>query len=236
MSQYFVFAKPHTNVDERDAQIVTLPAHIIHLLPASNTVYYVTHGLFESSLIEWCKQFCSPTKMVVDAGAHTGTYALSLAAHASSVHAFEPQRATFNALCGGIALSNLSDRVIPHRCGLGSADQVGAQVLSVVSVDGGGSTLHADNHTVLKTETIDVRTLDSFGFTNVGFLKLDVEENELNVLRGSVVTLRTSGYPPFLFECNRSNPALMAFVYELGYGIAQLNGCSNMFLATRKPL
>jgi FkbM family methyltransferase len=235
-----LFSRPSSGQtdDNADNQIIHLNPgkRQIYLLPEVNLDYYWRKGLFECQLIEWSKQFCSDKKTFLDIGAHTGTYAISLAAYAKNVVAFEPQRATYYALCGSVAASGMADKVECHRCGLGSDEQVGVQTLKIVSNDGGGSSLiPSEKETILKEEKIEVRTLDSFGITDVGFIKMDVENNELNVLRGALDTLRLSNSPPILFESNESNPALFGFLKEaLKYKIVTVRGVSNMFLACKE--
>ncbi|NDC39609.1 MAG: FkbM family methyltransferase, partial [Proteobacteria bacterium] len=81
--------------------------------------------------------------------------------------------------------------------------------------------------------TIEVRTLDSLALQEpISFIKMDVEDNELSVLKGGQETLKRSGYPPILFESNHANTTLFEFLKGLGYGIVPIRGISNMFLAT----
>lgn len=227
---YFLLINPPL-ANESRAQIVDPNSARVFILPRTNLTYYADHGLFERGLIHWCKQFGDPTKRFLDIGAHTGTYAINLAEHFKETHAFEPQRATFYALCGSVALSGHST-IECHRVGLGDASQEGEQTLSIVSNDGGGSTLHPEGQTVLKRETIQVRTLDSFGLDSVGLIKMDVEGNELSVLKGATETLKRSGYPRILFESNVHDPALWAFLEGLGYTIHGIANVRNMFLAS----
>jgi len=206
-----------------------------YLLPAVNHDYYVKHGLFESALIEWCKQFCKKDCAFLDVGAHTGTYAISLAPFAKKVYAFEPQQMTFYALCGGVALSGLHN-VECCNYGLGSEDQVGTRVLNIVSSDGGGSTLQEVQGSALAKERIEVKKLDDMSASiqePICFIKMDVENNELHVLRGAVETLKTHNYPTILFESNHENVELFDFLRKnLGYSIINVSGTFNMFLAT----
>lgn len=239
-TKYFVLSRP-VNVrtdDNRDNHILHVNSghRQVFLLPEVNLDYYWRKGMFECQLMEWSKQFCKPDKLFLDIGAHTGTYAISLASKCREVVAFEPQKATYYALCGSVAMSGLSDRITCHRIGLGSDDQAGEQVLKIVSNDGGGSSLApAEHETTLREESIEVRTLDSFGLKDVGFIKMDVENNELNVLRGALDTLRESGYPSILFESNEANPALFGFLKEaLQYKIVPVGGMANMFLACKE--
>ena len=61
---------------------------------------------------------------------------------------------------------------------------------------------------------------------------MDVEDNELFVLKGALITLKRSNYPIILFESNNSNEELFSFLKNLNYKIVQINGYSNMFLAS----
>lgn len=236
---YFILQKPkYITIDnDDDNKIITIDninqTKNIYILPYNNLDYYKTYGLFEKGLIEWSKQFCSIDKNMLDIGAHTGTYAISLAHLCNKVYAFEPQQMTYYALCGSVALSNIQN-INCMKYGLGSESQVGLQSLNIVSDDGGGSTLHGGggNNKVLKTENIEVKTLDRFNITNISFIKMDVEDNELNVLLGSLNTLKNSNYPKILFESNTYNETLFNFLKSLNYNIVTINGVSNMFLAS----
>jgi len=243
---YFILQKPNNknigNDDENN--IITINNNNnnnskknIYILPYNNLDYYKNYGLFEKNLIEWSKQFCSIDKNMLDIGAHSGTYSISLAHLCNKVYAFEPQQMTYYSLCGSVALSNIQN-IECIKYGLGSNSQVGIQTLNIVSDDGGGSTLHSntgnntDNHKILKTETIEVKTLDRFNITNISFIKMDVEDNELNVLQGALTTLKNSNYPKILFESNTYNEKLFNFLKDLNYTIITINGVSNMFLAS----
>jgi FkbM family methyltransferase len=211
-----------------------------YLMPQVNHTYYAERGLFEADLIEWCKQFCSKDALFLDIGAHTGSYTVSLAPYAKSVIAFEPQKMTYYALCGSVALSGL-DNVDCIQVGLGSEDQVGDCTLNIVSNDGGGSTLSSNpTNQVLKTETVKVQTLDSLNLNErISFIKMDVEENELRVLQGGMETIVRCGYPKILFESNsQTNVALFDYLREvLGYKIIKISGYFNMYLAElREPM
>jgi FkbM family methyltransferase len=130
-------------------------------------------------------------------------------------------------------MSGLSQIIDCIPAGLGSEDQVGEQALKIVSHDGGGSSLNpSPNERVLREESIVIHTLDSYNIQNIGFIKMDVENNELNVLKGAVNTIKNSEYPSILFESNCENPALFGFLKtEFGYKIISVSGTANMYLA-----
>lgn len=233
--KYFILIKDcHDHVENNEKnQIISISNSNdnVFILPQINMNYYVDHGLFESPLIEWSKQFCSKNKKVIDAGAHTGTYSLCLADYCDEVLAFEPQKLTYYALCGSVALSN-KQNITCFNVGLGSNEQSGQSTLNIVSIDGGGSTVQPTNNTnILRKETITMKTLDSYNFENIGFIKMDVEENEYNLLLGARNTLEKSNCPTILFESNNENQQLWSFLGLLGYKIVSISGCRNMFLA-----
>jgi FkbM family methyltransferase len=236
MCDYFILTKPNNSDignDEKN-QIICVKEKV-YILPKNNIKYYIDYGLFEKNLIEWCKQFCKKDQNILDIGAHSGTYTISLAEHCNKVYSFEPQKMTFYSLCGSVALSNIKN-VICLNVGLGTTEQVGKKILNIVSLDGGGSSLHNNNNSnnILQTEEIEVKTLDSFNIDNISFIKIDVEDNELQVLLSSQITLKKSNYPKILFEMNKSNPQLIEFLKGIDYDIISINGVNNMFLAVNK--
>lgn len=194
----------------------------------------------EQGLIDWARQFVRPGSTFVDAGAHVGSWALSLAENCREVHAFEAQRETFYRLCAGILENGLANTVSAHHCALG--DGAGHATLRVISRDGGGSsTVSLPTHqTPLAIERVERRTLDSFGIRNVSLLKVDVEGAEIEVLRGAMELINRD-QPAILFECwdeNRMAGAvgkkldIWDFVTRvLRYRIYAINHYGEMFLA-----
>lgn len=230
-TEYFVLSKSINDIiDNKNDRIMTFTANN-YILPKNLIQCYISNGLFEKTLIDWSKQYCNPNSVFLDIGAHTGTYSISLAKYCKQVYSFEPQEMTFYALCGSVALSGIRN-IKCINAGLGAPGQVGPQTLKIISPDGGGSTLHASTITkVLAEEEIQIKTLDDYGITNVSFIKMDVEGNELQVLQGAVKTLTANGLPTIIFEENVKNIALEKFLTELGYKILPITNYPNMFLA-----
>ena len=219
---------------QRPSKSIFIPKETTYLLPRNHITDTLQNGLFEEPLIEWTKQFCYKDKIMIDIGAHTGTYSLSLAPFVREVQAFEPQRLTYYGLCGGVALSNFSN-IHCHSLGLGSIEQVGSQTLNIVSEDGGGSTL-LDHQFVKRRETIIVQTLDSFQFQNICLIKIDVEGNEANVIKGALQTLQRNDYPYIIFEANDDSTLKSVkdiLIEHTPYQIHPIRGVYNMFLASK---
>ena len=231
-SKYFILTKPCDKdiCDDEHNQIISLNSKSF-ILPSCNINCYINNGLYEKYLISWAKILCSKDKNMLDIGAHSGTYSISLAEHCKHIYAFEPQKMTYYSLCGSVALSNITN-VTCINYGLGSQEQIGMKTLNIISDDGGGSTLHNNNYNVLKTEEIEIKTLDSFNIDNIGFIKIDVEDNELQVLEFAQNTLKKSNYPKILFEMNNHNTKLIDFIKGLKYNIININNYGNMYLAT----
>jgi FkbM family methyltransferase len=237
-TKYIILTKDPNDpyYDNTNNQIFHINKSLTYLMPSVNHVYYAENGLFENFLIDWCKQYCNRESVFLDIGAHTGSYAISLASHAKRVYAFEPQKMTYYALCGGVALSGVSN-IECCNYGLGNESQVGTQNLYIVSNDGGGSTVQTpDSNSVLATETIELKTLDSMNITDpISFIKMDVEDNELYVLEGGRDTILRNGCPHILFEQNDpTNTVVSDYLRSnFDYNIIRVGGTANMYLACK---
>jgi FkbM family methyltransferase len=245
-TKYFLYTKKdgHSVQDITGCQIINPASYAgtILVYPEESIDIHYNHAILEGSLIEWCKQFCSQDSTFLDLGAHTGTYAVNLSPHCKTVYAFEPQERTYYALCASVVLSNRQN-IRCLRLGLGSPEQVGPATLYIQNEDGGNSTLCIQNEDkVIRKETVEITTVDRLFAEHppsspVRFIKVDVENNELNVLKGAVNTIINNGYPKIIFE-QHSDPdqqrALQEFLKdELGYHVQSISGYSHMFLATK---
>ena len=85
--------------------------------------------------------------------------------------------------------------------------------------------------------------LDSFNIENVGLIKIDVEGFEEKVIRGSLLTIIKSNYPPILFECwdvnfcnmtQEKHDSLFNLLKTLGYEIFEYWGDFETHLAVHK--
>lgn len=136
-----------------------------------------------------------PQAVAVDAGANAGLVAVPLAnlikAKGGQVHAFEVQRPMYYALCGTVALNDLSDTLHIHNQGLGDT----AKTLKVPLQDYGkpkdfGMVSLVNQEAIAQFEEVQIVTLDSLKLPRLDFLKIDVEGMEIEVLQGGAKTLR----------------------------------------------
>lgn len=207
--------------------------------------WFYEAGMAEKPLILWClENFITPEKEFVDIGAHVGTYSIICGKTAKKTHAFECSPKTFCYLAANLALHELTSKVQPWNFALG--DKEGTIDYYVRSEDGGGNGVKSVKPSDSGCQTIKVqmRTLDSFGLTNIGFIKLDVEGFETEVLKGGLETLKNNGYPTILFESwgdwrsaegidvKQLRAELFDFIKSLGYKIITVAGVNDTFLAS----
>jgi len=130
-------------------------------------------------------------KIIIDAGANVGVFSMCAAAlGAKKVYAFEPVRQTFGILQQNVASNGFEGIILPVNTGLG--DETGKTTLFYDGEggDGGASiVLKCDGR---KIEVIDIATIDSFMSSRgerVGFIKIDTEGYERQVLAGARETI-----------------------------------------------
>ena len=162
-------------------------------------------------------------RTAVDIGASNGVYTWHLMRLAKSVVAFEPNPKSFCSLRRAwphldirqIALSNENRR-----------DTLRVPICQNVPLEGWG-TLHPSNDfaelTPEATEsfTVDVARLDDLGLRDVGFMKIDVEGHENEVIEGGCALLERE-HPNLLIEVGgevRGNDtsAIFRTLRSLGY-------------------
>lgn len=207
--------------------------------------YLHKQGFAEKTVLKWVLDtFIQPDKAFLDIGAHVGTYSWTCAQKATHVYAFECSPRTFCYLAANIALKGHEYKITPFPYALGNRE--GTATYYVRSEEGGDNGIHplsgADQ--CCAQVQVPVRTLDSFKdqLQNIGFIKMDVEGHEKEVLEGGVEVLRQNGWPKILFECweKHANPevrvqdlraGLFSFLESIGYTWVPIRGVPDMYIA-----
>jgi len=161
---------------------------------------------------------CDNHKISVDIGANLGSYTSRLTKYSQTCWAFEPvpKLAKFLRRAFG-------DKIIVKEVALSSKS--GKAELVVPKNVYAFSTLEKDNslenHKEIEKILVEVRRLDDYDLKNVGFIKIDVEGHEEEVLKGALNTLKNSK-PILLIELeerHRSDAVHSArkFLEGIGY-------------------
>ena len=207
---------------------------------------YFNTGFYERGYIDWvCANLVKSDKNIVDIGAHIGWYTVDMASKCNHVYSFECSPKSFNYLCANIALNKVDYKVTKYNCALSNDEGITKYYVRDAKDGGGNGISKFEYDNIHHTPSIDVpkKTLDSFGLTNVNFIKMDVEGHEKEVLEGSVQTIINNNYPKILFESwddhqeKNGFPAiklkseLFEFIQKLGYKIIKIG--QDMYLAEK---
>jgi FkbM family methyltransferase len=165
--------------------------------------------------------FCSPAHSSIDIGANVGVYSYYMAKFSKNVIAFEPNRDLWSGLA----------RLLPSNVRLESAALSRVSSKAVIRIDSsnaGVATIEESNDlccvadkSVVVNREVETRTLDSFNFTDIAMIKIDVEGHEEAVIEGAHDTL-VRNQPVLLIESeDRHKPGaprrLAEFLATLGY-------------------
>ena len=117
--------------------------------------------------------------VALDVGAHVGLWARDLCSRFGHVHCFEPVAEHRECFVKNITADNFT----LYPVALGESD---GMVKMAIDPENTGGT-HIDQVVV---GDIPMKTLDSYGFEKVDFIKIDCESYEVNVLKGGAETLK----------------------------------------------
>lgn len=164
-------------------------------------------------LLTIARLFVNERSVVVDIGAHIGTFAVPIARVAGDTIAFEPSHEASTLLLKNATENNARIRVVNKALG----STVGSGTLVIRKASNAGA------NTLVPGGDIPVTTLDD-EVRDADFIKMDVEGMEVEVLRGGIRLIERAR-PIVLFEVNLSQlrahhtspRALGRFFIQRGY-------------------
>jgi FkbM family methyltransferase len=170
-------------------------------------------GTYEQAFQSFFSSVIPEGGVVWDVGANVGFYSLVAARKAAKVVAFEPLPENIKYLRCHIELNRLEDRI--EVCAAAAYDHDGTGLFAIVPGDRSEGSLRSYG-------TLPVRMirLDSHG-TVPDMIKIDVEGNEYEVLRGAVETLRIHR-PIVLVARHSSDSRCQNLLEELGYQVSEI--------------
>lgn len=148
---------------------------------------------FEYDELEHLSSSIGHNKDILDIGANIGNHTIFfgriLKAH--SIHSFEPVGDFYEILKKNVELNHLNNVVTIHNVALGS--ESGKARIKCFNKSELGSTQLEEN----SDGNMELCRLDDFEFSNIDFIKIDVETFEYNLLLGAKKTL--DKHSPIIF-------------------------------------
>jgi len=170
-----------------------------------------------------------PKKSVaLDIGAHVGLWSKRLVKEFEHVHCFEPIKKHIE--CWHKNLTNDFNNVDIYNVALSHFE--GTSKMKVPVKNSGMASLHYThlNAAVVEAteEDVEVRTLDSYDFDVVDFMKIDVEGHENKVLRGAQKTIEK--HKPVLYiEIVDIKATQFLADLNIGYKLIYAAGSNRLF-------
>lgn len=196
-------------------------------------------GVYEEGTL-WCfKKILKKNYTVIDAGANIGLtsiFASKLVGNNGKVYAFEPMPETYKILCFNIHLNKLKNILAIN---LGLSDFEGeAEIYDNLHINRGAASLYTDRldkGTTVKITTID-KFLAKYEFSEIDFIKIDIEGSELSMLKGCKDLLNRGKNPMICVEFSRDvksnhNPELLFLLLKETYSyrvFKQMKGKESM--------
>lgn len=152
---------------------------------------YNLHPFIDLNLTKEDEEFLK-NKDIIDAGAYTGDTSLPLAKITSkNVYAFEPFEKSFELLKKNIS-DNEINNIVPVNKSLGNFE--GERTLYLAGNNAQGITSDPNARNYDREIKIQETTIDKFvkeNDLNVGFITIDVEGAELDLLNGAIETIKS---------------------------------------------
>ena len=219
----------------------SLPVDVYSLYPVQNDFYwidekwdwikshYLKKGLvWEPHIKKLFEKYVKAGDTAIDMGGHIGTHAIVLSRCVGphgKVHTFEPQTKLFVEMLVNISLNNCKN-IFPHRVALGAMEGE-ACIAQPCSTNEGMGRISSYG------EKVTVKTLDSFNFSNVSLMKIDIEGYEIEALNGAKETIQQNK-PVLIIEVfdGPQTSEKLDFIRNLGYEISPLGGEDYLCLPT----
>jgi FkbM family methyltransferase len=154
---------------------------------------------------------------VLDIGANIGTHTLAYSKHSKWVIAYEPVTSVFTNLCANLAL-NCIENVYPMHAAVGTKHGITSIPVPILDVENNLGCFSAGSG----DQQVPMMPIDAFNLDDIALIKIDVEGNEEEVLRGAIETIQRC--KPVLYVENdrkEKSDSLCSFIDGLGYTMSE---------------
>lgn len=180
------------------------------------------YGEYNPDETEMIVKLASKDRVCLDIGANMGVISQALLATGHTVVAFEPQPEVCKLLEFNCAGAFGDSKYTVYNTAVGSSAGTAQMPKVYYAEKGNFGGLGLGDRSIYGSYDVPVVTIDSYGFDNVGFMKIDVEGYELEVLKGAYETI-TRCNPIMYIEDDRTakSAALREHIRALGYSIEE---------------
>ena len=162
--------------------------------------YFEKKSLHSTPYFKVCEKLLDKDMNSIDIGSNIGLFSYFFSLKSKKVFSFEP-----NYLCYKTFLRRKISNCILHKCALSSKPL--SKKLYFQKKNLGCGTLEKENiknwynkrNNKYDFTTVEVKKLDDYNFKKISLIKIDVEGHELEVLKGSINTIKKN-LPSFLVE------------------------------------
>jgi FkbM family methyltransferase len=172
---------------------------------------------YQKAQRDFALQFVKKHRKIIDVGGNVGTWSHPLSKIFAEVHAFEPHpenRECFQRNMEAVKNYTLYPYALSERAGRfplyihdTSCGNISLNLTGVLQ--GPTPDISKPSMEHIKTIEVEVRTLDSFNFSEVDFIKIDVQGHEFGVLKGATELLRMQS-PALVMELATRTPEEIA--------------------------
>jgi len=164
---------------------------------------------FENNIVKKIKQNIKNGN-IYDIGGHFGFYALlfSTLLKEGNVYSFEPNPYCFKILNQNIKINNLEGKVKTFNFGLGKEEKIVEMMIILGNMarstcDDDSKRLYEEKKKNFETKDVIIKRLDDLNLPAPGFIKIDVEGMELDVIEGCYETIKKNR-PEIIIEIHES--------------------------------
>jgi FkbM family methyltransferase len=189
------------------------------------------NGIHEEHFVDLINKLLLPTDIALDVGGNIGTHSLILSKKLfkGHVYTFEPQSLVFSILQNNLLL-NSCNNVTPYRFAISDKNHstISMQPFSYNKKSINNAALQIDLDGAMGDLTL-TRTLDSFNFKKIDFIKMDIQGSELLAIKGAKKLL--SEHKPIIFiemeeqylrDLGSSTKELMETLFSFNYALYRI--------------
>ena len=185
--------------------------HFVEFMTKRNVKDYQQETRFNSF------KYLDNYRVAIDIGANVGLWARDICNNFQHAHLFEPYDKNIECLKENLLQYN---NYTIHEYALSNMHGVGNLYFNESSL--GGSSLNPNGFLNLMKKKVLKKRLDDYSFKNIDYIKIDVQFHELEVIEGSIETLKNNN-PVMCVEAARRNTEELNYVKKFVKLLESLN-------------